>query len=492
VNRRLTAPLALVLSTSLALGGCYSSTFVPAAGLAPLRVGGRGEGGVVRAENGETVKVDPNSEIRFQRLDGTFSPWLTVRDLSVSDDGVFMLRHDDPDDLHAARVTGLSPEDIARFEHTKPTMAEILTDGRDAIEIYDDGLSLVHWMKALEEDGELPGTWTFHQLPDVGPFTGEALQAAKKHGVRVIDGLRWDAIGSAEVRNLNHGETAVAVVAITALVIGVVALASASKGKINIPMPNLGGVGRVSGAVVRGVVRGTRVVARAASNVRVSGSSGSGSGSGGSCCNATPPTTTSEPVPAGATGEISNAKVVEPPGSGETATLGAPWLEPPSADGARPLFDGMARRQSIVRVVGSFDGERDLSDAARTHLGLAAVVRLYNFVELGGGLRWLGTIPSADGTGGHRDLIPFARFGIHAELDAHRRFAFPFAIDMGGGGDVAFYTKLVFGLRVRVTEAWSLGLYAFNPTLVAYKEKSGLADRAKWSFPSGLEMTFAF
>jgi hypothetical protein len=375
---RFAAPLALVLATSLALGGCYSSTVISKAGLAPLHSGDQSEGAVVYTAKGEAVKLDPNSEIRFERVDGTFSPWLTVRDLYVSDDGVFVLRDAAPSELHAATVTGLTPELIGAFEQLKPDYASLERTGTDAVWLHGDGTGLVGWMKAIRESlGEVPGAWTFHLTPDVGPFSGAALKEVEKEGVRVADGLRWDDIASADVKNLNHGTTAVAVVAVTAAVIGIVTVIALSKGKLNLPMPKLGavpvrvaqGVGRGTLAVTRGVTRGAvRGLGRVHVDVGRSSGSGSSSSSGdvesGSARGGTESTAQAPPLP--------NA-------GDETATLGETEYAPVNADRAQPLFDGGARRQSIVRVVGSVDVERDLSSVARNHVSLAAALRLYNF-----------------------------------------------------------------------------------------------------------------
>jgi hypothetical protein len=191
--------------------------------------------------------------------------------------------------------------------------------------------------------------------------------------------------------------------------------------------------------------------------------------------------------------EVAAAAPVEEATSddGVAYDLGASWLERPKLDDVRPLFDGGARRQSIVRMVAAFDTERDFSATPRTHLGVTATARFYNFFEIGGGLRWLGGMQNLDGTSVGTELVPFARVGLNTELDAHRRFAIPIAVDLGAGSDVSLYFKLVFGLRVRVTDAWSLGAYVFNPTMVSYRS-STMNGATQWSFPSGVEASFAF
>lgn len=360
---RASAALALFLSA-----GCYSSTTIPAKGLVALHDGGKDGEVVVHDEHGETIKLDPNSEIRFVLRDGTTTDWFTVRDLHVNDDGVFKM-HDGPDG---------KPE--------------------------------------------------------------------------VDEGVPWGSVARAEVKNLDHGTTAVAVVAGTVLVIGLVAVLAGSKGK-------LGGFGH-------GLAKGTAHAARVATHVRWNGG---GSGGGGASGGSLAPSPTSAPT-AGAIGEDGDDRL--------------------RADDARPLFGEAARRRSIVRVVAAFDGGRELSVVGRNQAGGTALLRFYNFLEVGGGVRWLGGVPGHDaGAGG---LLGFGRFGIHAEIDARRRFAFPFALELGAGRDLAFYGRLVFGLRFRVDDDWALGAYVFNPMFTRYRAGAAPPDAPRWSFPSGVEATFTF
>lgn len=351
--------------------GCYSSTTIPAKGLVALHDGGKDGEVVVRDEHGDTIKLDPNSEIRFVRADGATTDWFTVRDLHVNDEGVFTMR-----------------------------------DGPDGKPVVDEGIA-------------------------------------------------WSSVVHAEVKNLDHGTTAVAVVAGTVVVIGLVAVLAGSKG-------NLGGLGNVG----NGLAKGTAQAVRVAAHVRWNG--GAVSGGGGSAV--TSPSPSSGPPVIGAVGDDGEERL--------------------RADDARPLFGDAARRRSIVRVVAAFDGGRDFSSTPRNQAGVTALVRLFNFIELGGGLRWLGAIPGHDAA--RPDLLGFARVGIHAEIDAHRRFAFPFALDLGAGRDLAFYARLAFGLRVRIDDDWALGLYAFNPTYTRYKAGTAQLDAPRWSFPSGVEATFTF
>ncbi len=69
--------------------GCYSRDTVPAKGLAEIRAA-RSEEGVVFGDDGDGVRVDPNSSIRFLRSDGTWTSWRRASDLYVNDEGVYV------------------------------------------------------------------------------------------------------------------------------------------------------------------------------------------------------------------------------------------------------------------------------------------------------------------------------------------------------------------------------------------------------------------
>jgi len=473
VSPRHASPLALLLCASLALG-CYSSSNVPSGGLGALRKGG--EGAVVYAADGEAVRLDPNTNIRFVRTDGTTTPWYVARDLYVNDEGIFTMHDAPPEELHAATVTDLTPADIAAIRATIPEFASLRDVGEGAVLLHDGSKTLVEWMEAIQSKlGKVPGTWSFHLTPTMGPFIGDSVLRAMKNGVRVVDGLKWTSVVSSEVSNLNHSTTAVAVVGITALAVGIVAVATLSKGKISIPTPNLSIPAKAAGEAVKVAAHSTRAVARVASHTNVnihvhSGSSGSGSGSG------------EQPSPP----EITEVMT----GDEDSPTMGAAELEPPDAKDARPLFGGAARRRSMVKIVASLDISRELSSMARTHGALTGTARMFNFIEIGGGLRMFGPV-HGDLTP-HTDAVPFFRLGIHAELDARGRYAFPFAIDVGAWNDVALFAKLDWGFRLRVTQQWSLGIYVLNPTYVRYKADRGPVGEPRWSFPSGLETSFVF
>ncbi|MBI5477496.1 MAG: hypothetical protein HY906_01500 [Deltaproteobacteria bacterium] len=60
------------------------------------------------------------------------------------------------------------------------------------------------------------------------------------------------------------------------------------------------------------------------------------------------------------------------------------------------------------------------------------------------------------------------------------------------GGTTA-YGRLVLGIRVRVFDTLSVGLYPFNPTLTLYSDSNRQRDDVGWwSFPSTLEVRYPY
>ena len=61
-----------------------------------------------------------------------------------------------------------------------------------------------------------------------------------------------------------------------------------------------------------------------------------------------------------------------------------------------------------------------------------------------------------------------------------------------GGGHALIHVRVNLGLRVRLTRWLHIGLYPFNPTYTHFKDDALKQDLAWWSFPTELELTFAF
>jgi hypothetical protein len=155
----------------------------------------------------------------------------------------------------------------------------------------------------------------------------------------------------------------------------------------------------------------------------------------------------------------------------------------PERDGATPLFDGLTKRRSIVRFGAALDAGAPFGATSRWSSGALGVLRFTDFFEMGAGVRMLGR-------GSAADAVWIMRLGMHAELDAHRRFAFPLLFDFGRGSAVSSTFRITFGLRVRATDALWIGLHPLNPMYVGYEKNA--AAPSGWTFPTSVEASFMF
>jgi hypothetical protein len=83
------------------LVACTSTTTVPVSSIRP---------GVVHDHEGDEVRIDPNSEVRFERTDGAWTDWYSASDLKVNDDGVIFPTEEGMrwSDVKSAEVKNLS------------------------------------------------------------------------------------------------------------------------------------------------------------------------------------------------------------------------------------------------------------------------------------------------------------------------------------------------------------------------------------------------
>lgn len=163
----------------------------------------------------------------------------------------------------------------------------------------------------------------------------------------------------------------------------------------------------------------------------------------------------------------------------------------------RRLFSGETLRRSYVQFTASFAGGTDVlsRDGMLGHIALG--VRLWDVFAIGGGARLSLDAPSSlpgRAQGWRQEPLGFFRVGLHLELDPTYRAAIPLTVDFGGGPGVRFHWKLNVGLRVRLWRHISVGLFLFNPTYTHIKGRpgSGVAERAWWSFPTTLELSYHF
>lgn len=135
--------------------------------------------------------------------------------------------------------------------------------------------------------------------------------------------------------------------------------------------------------------------------------------------------------------------------------------EPELALRSRPLFAGAARRRSIVRAsIASEAGVGWAEVGAHAESGVTGAFRLFGSLELGAGLRYqhrpIGD-PAPSG------ISPFIRCGLHLDLDAARRIALPALVEIGVGRSTVSDVRLVWGVRIRLSDKLQLGIHPFTP-----------------------------
>ena len=252
--------LAPGLGALLLLSGCVATT----TSLAPARmseVAGAPEAILVPTAGGESARITGGSELRFQRLDGTFTPWFRASEVFVNDDGV-LVAHPVPLALaRTARVEGLAPAEASLLARAALPGAHLKEIAPGVFELGVSGEAISGWldrfivatarraMPLKREVGEVLmcrqmrfegvdcsdapaakdqrateylrrqlvsaplGRWSFEILSrDAGPLAGEAIFAALAAGPRVADGLRWSDMKSVDVKNGSPGKTAASII----------------------------------------------------------------------------------------------------------------------------------------------------------------------------------------------------------------------------------------------------------------------------------------
>jgi hypothetical protein len=248
------------LGAVLVLGGCVSTT----TSLAPAQMSagpGAAAAILVPTADGKNVSVTLDSELRFQRRDGSFTPWFKAGEIFVNDDGV-LVAHAVPLALaRTARVEGLAPREAVLLAQTAPPGAIPKEIAPGVLELGISGEAIAGWLdrfivatarRAMPPDREVMevvlcrqiafegvdcsdapaamncraigylrlqlagaplGRWSFAVLArDAGPLAGEAIFAALAEGPRVADGLRWSDIKSVEVKNASPSKTAASII----------------------------------------------------------------------------------------------------------------------------------------------------------------------------------------------------------------------------------------------------------------------------------------
>jgi hypothetical protein len=136
---------------------------------------------------------------------------------------------------------------------------------------------------------------------------------------------------------------------------------------------------------------------------------------------------------------------------------------PAAADlNVKPLFSSEARRRDLVLFTVSSEAGVDAGLAPVA--GVAAGVRIDNLLELQLGARGA-LMPATSDQPAQMRSVPFFRLALHLDLDAARRVALAVGADIGATSEET-RVRLLYGLRVRVTDRLQIGLYPWNPVAV--------------------------
>ncbi len=161
-----------------------------------------------------------------------------------------------------------------------------------------------------------------------------------------------------------------------------------------------------------------------------------------------------------------------------------------------PLFSATARRRSSYRFFSAGSVGSDLRSTDGLVDSLAIGVRFAELFELGGGFRHMLVDHPVFESPSEREksstYLGFLRAGLNIDLDAGRYVAVPISVDLGFGDAASLQWRLSWGLRVRPADWLWIGIYPFSPTYTKYRANKRLAIAERWSFPTSLEVGFAF
>ncbi len=422
----------LVMLSSALASACTSTTAVTPAALQPLRAPVPGQAAVLQAQGGGRVRLDANSKIRFGLADGQRTPWISVSKLRTSDDGLFIQRTLKLSQVHGLEGADVLDEDLDRLRLPRAARPHA---------IYVPGPNVKAALRRLMSGPGTPsGRWRA-KLADgswTGWMQGPALADAHQHGLRLESGVLWAHIAKAEVRNFSGGKTLGLIVGGAAIIATLAALGGGNKALKTHPSA----AHIVAHSAARTLYFTSLVLNNPRYTPRVSAIRSEGQDS------------------------------LQEATSGSTA-----------------LFSGLTRRRANIEVVPSLQSLATLSAPEGLEQTASLSLRLRKVWELGGGMRAAGLAAPQGPT--ELRFVGFARAGLHLNLDADHRFAVPLSIDAGAGQGVLLQMRLNLGLRIRVTERFTLGLSAPSPTLTTMRGADPKKVQSRWSFPAGIELSFA-
>lgn len=519
--------LAHLIALLLLCGGCLGApALVAPADLVPLRRAGHPRGLLLRAADGSGVRLDPNTRLRFQRLDGRWTPWVRAGSLRVSTAGIALRHHVDTGQAVRARVQGLEPQSVEILRKTLPPGAVMTVGAGGVVEVTGRASigptlnafarrlavwlapAYEHYREIHERCRQAADNDTWVRCSDeerafIGgichseSFLQETcrLWAPHEYPLRYLRGvLQGRPLGRWELALPGQGWLAPID---GRRLLGLLVMSSEDQ-QLAIAMPTLrledglawhevrqAEVANVSGgrtlaAIVTTVAFSAVLLPIAAAPLggQLVGRPGAGAAA----------------LPGG--GPAGDAGAGEEAGSGGTLA-GAVTRRPAVPRGAF-LFSGGARRRALARVVAATEVTTDWLQLDGFSVGALGAVRFWEMFEVGAAARCLLSFRAPEAPdqqaapGDPRPLaqiIGLAHLGLNLDLDARRRVAIPLSIQAGAGGLVAHQVKLGIGVRVRATDFLYLGLTPFNPTKTGAPRAPALHG---WTFQSGLEVGGAF
>lgn len=420
--------------------GCFHTQRTDAEALRSLRQGELPAGVVLPEATDRTrlfsgVRIDPNSNVRLRRTDGSLTSWVSAGALHLSDDGLFVSarRPVSWSAIDSAIINELSEEDLLRLRLTAPPGAKVKSATSRYVELRPYGADVRGWLaefvKACDEaKAPLPGRWTLSAKKTglLPVMDGDELRAALDADLEITDGVRWMDLNGADVSNLDGPMT----------LLGIVMLPIAlTAGRVPI---------------------GDR-------------------------------------TPEDAVG-VEPAEVTD---SGRRI-LGRDDFTAPRVDLSRPLFAQLAVRRASLRWVMWMSTGSELTSFEQVAATVGGAARLRELFEVGVGASAWWRAPLAQGRRlpglplqpGPDARIPklFAVFRAlaHLELDAARRMAVPLGVDVAGAPDGTLQLRLRYGFRVRPLGAFSLSVHPLNAQYTALPEGTDPGG-SRWSFPWSVE-----
>lgn len=158
---------------------------------------------------------------------------------------------------------------------------------------------------------------------------------------------------------------------------------------------------------------------------------------------------------------------------------------PPEPPRFGPLFsDGASRRSTVSVLVGGDGGASAFTPHEGTTARVRGGVRLYDFVDLAIGARFL-----AGGSASETArALPTVGLGLHGELPRARWFAFGLEFEAGASGALDLYAAGRFGVRFAPIHGLWFGVYPIHPAYASWSQ-----DRGKhWTALSSLDVAFTF